>query len=394
MKRASLLFLALLSVTFPCFSQWNARATMTNPRGQHGAIAHPNGNIYVWGGFVNANVFTDMEIYNEATNTWSTGAPIPVGTRGQAFALGNDNNIYSFGGFDAGHLNISHRYNVSLNTWTSLAPVPIAVWEGTAAKAPNGNMIIFGGENAMNLVQIYNPVTDTWSSGANLPIASRMHSAITDSNGLIYIIGGWTGSVALSDVQIYDPVMNSWSTGTPMPTPRNQFGSTLGVDGNIYIIGGKVSGGNNSGPFFTTAEVYHVATDSWTVYTALPIGTGEAESVTINNGIHLIGGTTTAYVNSNLRIDTPLGLEEPLFSGINIYPNPVSDVLNLEITLAEASAFTLQITDLAGKVVLKETHNSGAVFKASLNVKALPSGAYLLSLSTPSEKIVKRFVVE
>jgi len=280
---------------------------MTIARGQHGAITHPNGNVYVWGGFINGSEFTSLEIYNQATDTWSQGAPIPVATRGMAFALGQDNMIYSFGGYAGGHLNIAHRYDVITNAWTSLASMPVASWECTAATAPNGKIYVFGGENSMNLLQIYDPVLNTWSTGTPLPVMSRMHSAITANNGKIYVIGGWDGSTALPNNQVYDPVLNSWSTGAPLPNPRNQFGSTLAPDGKIYIIGGKFSGGNNTAPFYTNVDVYDPVTDSWTTDFALPVGIGETEAVTINGGINLFGGTSGTYLPSNYRLDLLCG---------------------------------------------------------------------------------------
>src|SRR3989304_8412988 len=110
-KKLLLHFCSLL-LTLSLSAQWTLQTPMVNARGQHGAVAHTNGKVYVWGGFVNANVFADLEIYDQATDTWTTGAPIPTATRGMAFELGNDGMVYSFGGFDGSHLFTSYKYDV------------------------------------------------------------------------------------------------------------------------------------------------------------------------------------------------------------------------------------------------------------------------------------------
>ena len=303
-KKIRVLFFCALTFTSVTNAQWIAQAPMAVARGQHGAVAHPNGNIYVWGGFTGSGTpFTSLEIYNHASNSWSVGAPIPQPTRGMAFALGQDNMIYSFGGFDLSWLSFVYKYDVVNDVWSLMAPMPVASWECTAATGPNGNIYVFAGENTMNLLQIYNPVSNTWSNGAPVPVAVRMHSAVTAPNGKIYVIGGYNGATAITNNQIYDPALNSWSTGAPLPTARNQFGSVLGPDGKIYIIGGKNSGTNNVGPFFNTVDVYDPNTDTWSTGTALPATIGETEAAVVNGGIHLIGGTTGLYLTSNYRME-------------------------------------------------------------------------------------------
>jgi N-acetylneuraminic acid mutarotase len=310
-----LCLLAALSVN----AQWYLQAPMTFNRGQHGAIAHPNGNVYVWGGFQNAGEYSSLEIYNYASNTWSTGAPIPVPTRGMAFAFGQDSMIYSFGGFSGSHLNVVFRYDVNTNAWTSLAPMPTACWECTAATAPNGKIFVFGGENALTLVQVYDPIANTWTIASPMSLPSMMHSAVTAPNGKIYVMGGYNGTI-YADNRIYDPLLDSWSTGASMPAPRNQFGVTLGPDGKIYIIGGKASYGNNSMPFFATVDIYDPVTDTWAPGTALPVAIGESEAVTINGGINLIGGTSGIYQNTNYRMDLLCGT---LAVTTSASPNPI-----------------------------------------------------------------------
>src|SRR5258705_13636362 len=197
-------FFCLLILTSACIAHWTSQAPMIDARGQHAAVSHPNGNIYVWGGFLGVgNPLSSLEIYNAATNTWTSGAPVPTPTRGQAFALGQDNMIYSISGYNFSYLTNAYKYDAATNTWTAIPSIPTACWECTAIAGANGNIYVFGGENAMNLVQIYNPLSNLWGSGAFIPVPVRMHSAVAAPNGKIYVIGGYNGTHAVWYKQIY-----------------------------------------------------------------------------------------------------------------------------------------------------------------------------------------------
>src|SRR5215212_9170974 len=142
-------FFYVFTIAFTCSAQWTVQAPMVNARGQHAAVAHPNGNVYVWGGFISPFApHTSLEIYNQATNTWSSGAPIPNATRGMAFALGQDNMIYSISGYNTGYVTTSYKYDAATDAWTLIPPIPTPCWECAATTGQNGNIYVFGGENS------------------------------------------------------------------------------------------------------------------------------------------------------------------------------------------------------------------------------------------------------
>jgi hypothetical protein len=73
-----------------------------------------------------------------------------------------------------------------------------------------------------------------------------------------------------------------------------------------------------------------------------------------------------------------------------VYPNPVSDVLRVDFTAADASTTTMQVTDLLGRVLLSQ--NVSVVKGANLlpfNVSSLPSGAYLVKVNGDVTRFVK-----
>jgi autotransporter-associated beta strand protein len=74
-----------------------------------------------------------------------------------------------------------------------------------------------------------------------------------------------------------------------------------------------------------------------------------------------------------------------------VYPNPTRDVLRVEFTASDASASTVQVTDLTGRVVLSQNVavNKGANL-LPLNVASLPSGAYFVKVNGDVKRFVKQ----
>jgi hypothetical protein len=65
-----------------------------------------------------------------------------------------------------------------------------------------------------------------------------------------------------------------------------------------------------------------------------------------------------------------------------VYPNPVSSMLNLDLTFAENGNYLVQITDLRGKVILqKSLEAQKGYLREAINVSDLASGAYFVRLN-------------
>ncbi len=93
--------------------------------------------------------------------------------------------------------------------------------------------------------------------------------------------------------------------------------------------------------------------------------------------------------------DFTVGLEEQTqFSTANLvtYPNPVGDVLNIDLSNSENRAGIISIHSLEGKVVQQQKINETGIVK--LNLGQLPRGIYLCRYATETEiktsKIIKQ----
>lgn len=89
------------------------------------------------------------------------------------------------------------------------------------------------------------------------------------------------------------------------------------------------------------------------------------------------------FIVDDFSIVTALGVNI-LEASSNVYPNPVQDVLNVDITNAEATS--IAIYSLDGSLVKTENLNG---VKGSINVEELKTGMYLYSISTTGGAVIQ-----
>lgn len=80
---------------------------------------------------------------------------------------------------------------------------------------------------------------------------------------------------------------------------------------------------------------------------------------------------------------------------VSVYPNPASDVLNIEYTLVKESAVNVRIYDLTGKVVKVMnlgTEASGRTV-STIDVGDLPEGIYLCEVNAGDSIIQKKVII-
>ena len=114
------------------------------------------------------------------------------------------------------------------------------------------------------------------------------------------------------------------------------------------------------------------ATD--TVY--IPWNTGKYYvQLTFLNGCT---NTSEAYDVTVVGID-----ENAIGGGIHVYPNPAKDAINVNFVMTSSDEITTRVLDITGRVVYVESKRFGlGPQQQSINISELPSGAYILELSS------------
>lgn len=96
------------------------------------------------------------------------------------------------------------------------------------------------------------------------------------------------------------------------------------------------------------------------------------------------------YIQENAAVI--LANEEPEGYGINLYPNPSTDYIDIQMTLSEAQKVQLEIFSLNGARVYTESVNAtDTKFSHRVGVAGLPSGSYVLQVKEAKGAAFKRF---
>jgi ribosomal protein L31 len=100
-----------------------------------------------------------------------------------------------------------------------------------------------------------------------------------------------------------------------------------------------------------------------------------------------------SVVNAGAKVAAPktAAVSEALNSEFKMYPNPVSDVLNIDVPSSNSN--TLEIYAIDGKKVYTKSVNGTNT--TQVDVSKFSKGMYILKLlSTDSEEIVSKFIVK
>ena len=248
--------LRTVQVYNPATNAWTTKPSLPAARqGGNGAVTI-NGMVYLPGGEDAAGALTrTLYAYNATTNVWSTRASMPAygACGGSAVIAGR---IYVFSGCTRSstgariNARLLHRYNPNTNTWTTLKAAPVPHFRPVVG-AIGGKLYVAGGENGsgtpMRRVDMYDPATDTWSTRTGMR-TPRVNAGAIPYGGKLYVFGGRNGTPYLNSVEAYDPVNNAWTSRTAMPTARAALG-VGSMSGLLYAVGGR-----NETPALATSE--------------------------------------------------------------------------------------------------------------------------------------------
>ena len=97
-----------------------------------------------------------------------------------------------------------------------------------------------------------------------------------------------------------------------------------------------------------------------------------------------------------LFVSTP-EIEEPEVISISKnYPNPATDVTNINVTLQEAGSIQLDVSNLLGQKVksLNLGHYNKGLHTLTIDIADLESGIYVYTLSTGADAVAGKMIVE
>lgn len=108
-------------------------------------------------------------------------------------------------------------------------------------------------------------------------------------------------------------------------------------------------------------------------------------------------GSTTGRIVLEKQLISASEIEEIGKSEINvaIYPNPVSDVMNLVINPGKASLVAVSMSDISGRIFYSQSNEvqSSALSTLRIPVSDLPAGMYVVKVQTGKETMTRKVIV-
>jgi len=118
--------------------------------------------------------------------------------------------------------------------------------------------------------------------------------------------------------------------------------------------------------------------------------TGQAIVVNASNGC----GTSVNRTRAGITVNA-CAREVGRTTGFMVYPNPSSDMVNVEFNSENAAQYRMQLVDMAGRVVFSQNGESmTGINKFVLNLGEMAAGVYLLQTENGGMNEVTRLIIE
>ena len=337
--------------------------------------------FYLFGGRQSPQV---LEIYDYASNTWTTGASAPEQFN-HFQATEFDGLIWVICAFDKNTFpnetpeDKIHIYDPANDEWIVGATIPSGRRRGSAGLvvyndkfyAVGGNTIGHNG-GYINWFDEYDPINNSWTQLTNAPRArDHFHAAIIGTK--LYAAGGrlsggtgGTFAPTISEVDVYDFSSNSWSTlpgSQDLPTPRAGT-ATVNFKDKLVVIGGE-----GNGQAYDDAESYDPATSSWTALSKMNHARHGTQAISSGDGIFITAGSHKqgGGKQTNMEvygINNPAG--SPSVAGTLTTPNSVNIVQNN-----------------AGNIILQHTGGNVGIYIRSLQIQNVSGGSFTITNGDP-----------
>jgi N-acetylneuraminic acid mutarotase len=327
-----------------------------------------------------------MDIYNYASNTWTRGVETPDKVELNHFqAVEYQGLIWVIGAFQTNSFpkevpatNI-YVYDSARNKWNIGMSIPSSRQRGGAGLVVyDGKFYVVGGNTNghdggfVNWADEYDPVSNEWTPLQDAPNARDHFSAVVVGNQ-IYCIGGRQTD---SSGTYFDKVVSavdrytigaSWTTigGASLPDPR-AGAATAYFDGKILIAGGESVAQSNA---YSAVDAFDPVTHSFQRLRSMNYRRHGTQAIVSGGGFFVAGGSPVRGGGNQRNMEvygtnTPIGSASSIgvLSGpeivVSIEASSSTDISirhtegntgvfvnNVALTGADASLFTLDITD-------------------------------------------------
>ena len=242
---------------------------MTASRAAHTATLLPDGKVLVTGGFTGGSSLASTEIFDPATQAFTTASNMSVARSGHSATLLSNGKVLIAGGYNGNYLASAELYDPSTNGFTPVSTMTTARSGHVATLLPNGKVLLAGGVGTgwtfLANAELYDPVSNAFTTTGAMLTARESHTATLLNNGKVLITGGHRGRhpaiTIYSSAEIYDPAMGAFTAAGDMTRIRHKHEAVLLADGRVLIIGGSDERDGNGA--YVSAEIYDPVKNSF-----------------------------------------------------------------------------------------------------------------------------------
>ncbi len=273
----------------PTTGTWSLTGSMNVPRCRHAAQLLPDGRVLVVGGDggTQPHWWSSAEIYDPTTGQWTmTGMMNSPRTLGALLPLPGGL-FLAPGGAALGTIprDSADLYDPSTGVFTATPSMNVSRYVFSSTPLADGRVLVVGGTSQDNLqtttCEIYDPVTNLWKLTG--PIQEQSQAIVLLQNGQVLA----TNMLNTPSSALFDPATGRWTaTRGSMHIVRNEATATLLDDGRVLVADGQ---GPNS--LILASELYHPATQRWTIGASAHIGRWAQTAVRLADGrVMVVGG--------------------------------------------------------------------------------------------------------
>jgi hypothetical protein len=362
------------------------------------------------------NVLSTVEIYNEATNTWSEGASMPTPRAFLSVVAATDGNIYAIGGTDGSGKSVStvEKYDPTTNTWSTGPSLNVARSHFGAVLGPDSVLLVAGGIDAsgnyLNSSEVFNVGGSTsWTVGVPMNVARSDFAFVTGSDGYLHAAGGRSGSRDLDSIEGYNPATAVWTIEQKtLKQAEAELSGTEGLNGNDYFVGGisgsrfitrtfkgvPISAASHTMTFFLHAydepyingtyamddqypfngeglDLGLLSTTSWTTFPAVNGTVGAAGTVTVNIPTTVAVGVLTTF--TLYSADLTGGSKVQLGQTSALIGLGLLDTVQIPITTPVTFKHQSLVLEISTVLGLSLNLSGGAINLQISNLTGLPS---------------------
>lgn len=367
-----------------------------------------DGKIYCIGGTDGVGLNSTVDVYDPQSDTWTTLATTGHFTPRMALtSCVYQNKIYVMGGSEgsespANICNVLEVFDPATNTWTTPQTTGTFTPRCVLASAVVNDKIYviggFSGTNDLAILQVFDPSTNTWSAPQTTGTFSPRGAfpAIVYQNK-IYVIGGAQNGTIPTFIEVFDPATNAWSTLSTKGTFAGRCDHAAGVIGDkVYIMGGLYGGGFV--PIATDAfQEFDLSTNTWTTpnFDGSFTSRGYVSSAVVGNTFYVLGGVDTIggqpYCLSTNEVFDPSTAVVTLDVEQSTMPIAAPDPVRSELRLTNLQARDeISVENILGRTVVPQFEPSGT--ETSINLANLLPGTYFVRIANPSRTTLKKIV--